>query len=376
MGRLSDKILGKLKREAESLSDSFPPRKPLSSPPRSKLDLAVQRRVSAHRRKRTNILLAIFLPLGFIVLILLFWPVYTATGVRTSPARIIVGTVVSGRPLPWYFSNQSQIHLVFTGLDKDPPHRSDTVMVCNLDLRTLQTRVLSVPRDLRVELPDGSWDKLAHAYVYGYQRAGDGAQWVQEAVEGELQMEIPYFVTINFDGFVKLVEALGGVDITVEKRLRYVDHAQNLVIDIPEGTQHMDGEMLLKYVRFRHDETGDLGRMQRQQKAIFAILDGLKRRGMYQRLPTVIPALRETFQTNLTLDQITALARQVPRIQDDFIQTMTVPSESTMIDGVSYQRTTSEWLRESIQFLEDLTPHVETKDAAEESNHNEQADDS
>jgi len=315
------------------------------------------------------VLLAIFLPLGILVtalLVWLFWPLYTATGVSTSRAGILAGTLGPLRPLTSYFHGEDSIHVLFTGLDKDPPHRSDTVMVGHLDLRTLQMRVLSVPRDLRVELPDGSRDKLAHAYVYGHQREGDGSQWVRESVARELGIDIPYFVTINFDGFVELVDALGGVDLEVEKALKYRDRAQDLVIDIPAGPQHMDGETLLKYVRFRHDATGDIGRMERQQKAIHAVLAALKERGMWRSAVAMLPATRDAFETNLTLDQLTALARQVPRIKDSFIRTMTLPSESTMFDGVSYQVTTSEWLAEGVGFLEDLSPRAEAPRGTEE----------
>jgi|GEM_PF-1889245 len=347
------------------------PRKPSSQPSRWQMEQAVKKRVAAHRRRQTNMLLAVFLPAGIIVLALLiwlFWPVYTATGVQTSRARIIANTITPGRSLPPYFHGADSIHVLFVGLDRDPPHRSDTVMVANLDLKSLQTRVLSVPRDMRVRLPEGSYDKLAHAYVYGQQHDGAGVEWVESSLHDLLGVEVPYHVVVNFDGFVKLVDALGGVDIDVEKPLKYVDHAQNLRIDIPEGLQHMDGEMLLKYVRFRHDAMGDIGRMQRQQKAMRAVLSTLKKRGAYRRLPTVLSALSETFQTNFTLDQLTALARRVPDVKDEFIQTATVYSEEERFNGVSYQTATDEWIREGVEFLENLMPQIETESAEEESN--------
>jgi len=371
LDRLSEKMLAKARSKRKPADAHRGPRKPGTQPSRWQMDQAVKKRVAAHRRRQTTTLLAIFLPAGIVVLALLvwlFWPVYTATGVQTSRAKIIANTITPGRSLPPYFQGADSIHVLFVGLDRDPPHRSDTVMLANLDLRTLQARVLSVPRDLRVRLPEGSYDKLAHAYVYGQQHGGAGAEWVESSLHDLLGVEVPYYVLINFDGFVKLVDALGGVDIDVEKPLKYVDHAQNLVIDIPEGRQHMDGEKLLKYVRFRHDAMGDIGRMQRQQKAMRAVLSTLKKRGAYRKLPSVLSALSETFETNFTLDQLTALARRVPDVEDEFIQTATVYSEEERFNGISYQITTDEWIREGVEFLENLIPQIETESAEEESN--------
>ncbi len=378
MDRLSEKMLAKARNKRKPADAHRGPRKPGSQPSRWQMDQAVKKRVAAHRRRQTSMLLAIFLPAGIVVLALLiwlFWPVHTATGVPTSRAKIIANTITPGRSLPPYFHGADSIHVLFVGLDRDPPHRSDTVMVANLDLRSLQTRVLSVPRDMRVRLPEGSYDKLAHAYVYGEQRDGAGVEWVESSLDDLLGVEIPYYILINFDGFVKLVDALGGVNIDVEKPLKYVDHAQDLVIDIPAGLQHMDGEMLLKYVRFRHDAMGDIGRMQRQQKAMRAVLSTLKKRGAYRRLPSVLAALSETFETNFTLDQLTALARRVPDVEDEFIQTATVYSEEERFNGVSYQVATREWLQESLEFLENLIPRIETESAPGESNSEELEED-
>ncbi len=375
--RLSEKILAKARRKRKPSDTPRGPRKPASQPSRWQMEQAVKRRVTAFRRRQKTTLLLIFVPAGILVFALLtwlFWPVYTATGVQTSRAEIIAKTITPGRALPPYFHGADNIHVLFVGLDRDPPHRSDTVMVANLDLRTLQARVISVPRDLRVRLPEGSYDKLAHAYVYGQQHDGAGVEWVESSLRDLLGVEIPYYVLINFDGFVNLVDALGGVDIDVEKPLKYVDHAQDLVIDIPAGRQHMDGETLLKYVRFRHDAMGDIGRMQRQQKAMRAVLNALKKQGAYRRLPSVLSALSETFETNLTLDQLTALARRVPDVEDGFIQTATVYSEEERFNGVSYQVATGEWLQEAVEFLENLIPRIEAEDAPEESNSEDPAD--
>lgn len=369
---VSERILARTRQDASSVSRTGKAKRSARQySSRPELDDRIRRRVSAHRRRKTNTLLTIFLPLGIIVLgvllFMMFRPLATASGGRTTAYDVMVRAITISR-LPAYFDHQRDIYALFVGLDHDPPHRSDTVMLAHIDLNTLQSRVLSVPRDLRVRLPSGDWDKLAHAYVYGHQREDDGVEWVKDSVEELLGIDATYYFVIKFDGFVKLIDAIGGVDINVEKALKYRDRAQDLVIDIPAGEQHMDGEQLLKYVRFRHDALGDIGRMQRQQNAIHALIAALKRGRSYTRIPALIGAMSDAFETNLRLDQIAALARTVPDIQDDYIQSMTLFSESTMIDGVSYQVTDSESVTEALAFLENLAPLVETESLNEESN--------
>jgi LCP family protein required for cell wall assembly len=367
LDKLSDKYLGKGRGVKPRQPLSSPPRKPVAGLPRKPMSEALRKRVADHRRRQNS---AFFIVLGvaFIVMALLWWPIYTATGFRTSPYRIIAGTISPIRALPSYFQGEEDIHLIVAGLDLEPPHRTDTVMVMHLDLSTLQARIVSVPRDLRVEMPDGGVDKLGHAYPFGEEREKQGMEWVRQSVEKLLGVDIPYYVLINFDGFIQLVDAMGGVDITVEKALKYRDRAQNLEIDIAPGFQHMDGETLLKYVRFRHDALGDIARMERQQKAILAVLAALKQGETYRRLPAVVSGMYDTFSTNLTPDQIYALSRQIPKIADGNIRTMTVPSDSTMMHGVSYQVANAEQVGSAVAFLEDLSPVVETSAPSGESN--------
>ncbi len=358
MDKLSDKYLKR---------PGIKPRRPLSSPPRYPQNEALRKRVSAHRR-RQNTSFFIVLGIGVILVALLWWPITTQSNRQTNAFNIVAGALSPTRPLSSYFGGASDVRILVVGIDLEPPHRSDTVMVIHLGLDTLQARVVSVPRDLRVELPTGDCDKLAHAYPYGEQRNEQGLEWVQQSVEKLLGIEIPYYVQINFEGFIQFVDALGGVDIDVEKALKYRDRAQKLEINIAPGYQHMDGETLLKYVRFRHDALGDIGRMQHQQTAILAVLESLKRGDTYRRLPAVITSMRDTFETNLAWDQIAALSRQIPNVHNENVRSMTVPSEPTMRNGVSYQEATKEMVAQAISFMEDLSPYVETSEPVEESN--------
>lgn len=365
MDKLSDKYLKRGAKPRQPLSS--PPRKPAGNRPRSPQNEALRKRVNEHRRRQSASFF-IVLGIGIILVALLWWPITTQSNRQTNAFSIFTGAISANRPLPAYFGGSQDTSILVVGLDLEPPHRSDTVMVMHLGLDTLQARVVSVPRDLRVELPTGGHDKLAHAYPFGEQHDGQGLEWVKQSVEKLLGVQVPYYVQINFDGFVQLVDDLGGVDIYVERALKYRDRAQDLVIDIQPGYQHMDGETLLKYVRFRHDALGDIGRMERQQNAILAVLAALKQGDTYRRLPAVVTSLRDTFVTNLTWDQIAALSRQVPKINDENIRSMTVPSDCTMMHGVSYQVASDDQVGSAVAFMQDLSPYVETSEPLEESN--------
>jgi len=131
------------------------------------------------------------------------------------------------------------------------------MFVATIDEATKSVSLLSVPRDTRVKIPGHGWDKINHAYANG------GSQLSQKAVENLLGIPIDYYVTIDFAGFYKIVDAVGGVDVDVEKRMYYEDPYDELVIDIQPGMQHMNGKTAIQYVRYR-DSEGDIGRIERQ----------------------------------------------------------------------------------------------------------------
>ncbi|OPX22197.1 MAG: hypothetical protein B1H03_05000 [Planctomycetales bacterium 4484_113] len=352
MPKLADKFLGS---ERERVRSSHRRTRGRGEPLPENVRDAVER----HRQRQHRawlVLTYVLIAAGILMIGLLLWPLKTPTGGYTNRGRIIYNAVAPIKPLSYYFQGAGDVYLLLVGLDHDPPHRSDAVMVVHIDLRNLRARVLSVPRDLRLWQPSGHKDKLAHAYVFGQEREKDGAGWVQKSVERLLGIDIPYYLVIDFSEFVQVVDEVGGVELTVEKPLKYHDRAQNLHIDIPAGAQHMDGETLLKYVRFRHDALGDIGRMARQQKAIDAILRAVKKGGIWRRAPALVSQFYSAVTTNLTADQLVALARKLSQMREDSIRGRTLASEPLEIDGVSYQETTPEAIASSVAFLSDFSP--------------------
>ncbi len=162
------------------------------------------------------------------------------------------------RPIP-----NKPVNILLIGSDKSTvlgdPGRSDTQLLVRLDPQTKSISMLSLPRDLRVYIPDHGYDKMNTAYAYG------GPALVIKTFKELTGLPINHFIEINFSGFWHVVNILGGVYIAVD-RTYFVPASENYKsINLPAGYQLVRGKQALNYVRFRHDERGDFGRMQRQQ---------------------------------------------------------------------------------------------------------------
>ena len=159
-------------------------------------------------------------------------------------------------------------NIVVMGVDErdEDAGRSDTLFVVMLDPKSNNISLLSIPRDTMVRIPERGWDKANHAFAFG------GHKLTQQTVEEFLGIQINNYVVVDFKGFKGLVDAIGGIDINVEKDMYYEDPYDNLVIDLQRGRQHLDGAKAIQYVRYR-DEEGDIGRIKRQQHFMAAIYE-------------------------------------------------------------------------------------------------------
>ncbi|MCF7934825.1 MAG: LCP family protein [Synergistales bacterium] len=223
------------------------------------------------------------------------------------------------------------LHVLLVGVDEtEGSHRADTIAVAKIDIDRKMVKLLSLPRDTRVRVPEHGWQKINHAYAYG------GVELLEETVVNYLGIPIERYIVLNYTTFPELVDMVGGVDITVKKRLHYVDRAGDLYIDIPEGKQHLDGETALEYVRFRNDAMGDIGRVERQQKLVMALLAKLKRPGMLPKLPTIAKKTIDMLDTDLTVTQAVQLASYLKDLSLNEINFATLPGNPAYISGVSY----------------------------------------
>jgi len=322
-----------------------------------------KRRLAAWRRRRRFRILAVISSY-----IALFLVVFTASllffagmGMTQPQHKRFIDYVVNRlssiggqrQPLlPKMFNEKKDLYVLLAGLDEEPPHRSDSVLIAHIDLVSYETRLLSIPRDLRVSMHSKNGnevqDKLAHAYVYG------GIDDVKYAASQLLGVPVDYYMVIKIEGMIQFIDELGGVEIDVEKNMRYRDRAQDLDIDIKKGLQVLNGEDAVDYGRFRKDIEGDNGRMRRQQILIKAILIELRKPVNLLRIDRLIEDFYKTVETNIELVQFMALKDVAENFTPEKIQSMTLFTDSTEDGGISYQFVKDEDLLAAKAFLGNL----------------------
>ena len=224
--------------------------------------------------------------------------------------------IVAGKP----------VFVAIMGVDqrKNDVGRSDTLMLLRLDPRASQVSVINVPRDTLATV-DGSPSKINAAYATG------GPGMTADVLSELLDIERPYYVTLNFEAFEELVNLIGGVQIDVEKHYVYDDPFQDLHIDIPAGRQLLLGEQALHYVRLRYDgvTNSDIARIERQQKFLQAFKEKLP--SNLTRITSMIRTIQKHIQTNIPEDDQMKLARALFDARGNVTMQMLpgIPDDST-----------------------------------------------
>lgn len=224
--------------------------------------------------------------------------------------------------------------VMIMGVDKrnDDVGRSDTLMLATLDPNRNQAALLSIPRDTRVKIKGYGFDKINSAYAYG------GRELTQSTVESLLNTHIDHYIEIDIHGFVKIIDALGGIDIDVEKRMYYEDPWDDdggLYIDLQPGMQHMDGKTAVTYVRYR-DEEGDIGRIKRQQKFMKAVMDKVVSPSIIPKLPSIVSAVSDSVNTDMSITEILSFLTTLQDAKENGLKSEMVPGKPVYIEGVSY----------------------------------------
>ena len=241
---------------------------------------------------------------------------------------------------------KDKVTVIIMGVDirKDDVGRSDTLMIATVDPRVDQATLLSIPRDTRVKIRGRGYDKINAAFAYG------GVSLTQSTVENFLGINIDHYVKIDTSSFVKIIDAIGGVDIDVEKRMFYEDPWDDnggLVIDLYPGKQHMDGKTAVTYVRYR-DSEGDIGRVKRQQAFMAACLDKVMSPEIVPRIPKILREIIDAVETDMSLRQLLEVAGALKAAAQNGLETEMVPGYPLYIDDVSYWIPDVELLRISV----------------------------
>lgn len=243
-------------------------------------------------------------------------------------------------PQPPNVAAGERINVLLLGIDKregeQGPWRTDTMIVATLNPQTKTAAMLSIPRDLYVPIPapGAGENRINTANFYGdsTKYPGGGPALAMRTVEYNFAIPINYYILIDFNGFRKIIDALGGIEINVATAIDDPNYPtpdygiEHLVI--PAGLQHMDGDLALKYARSR-ESTSDFDRSKRQMQVILAARDKALKINAIAQAPQLLAQLKDSIQTDMPADQMLTLAPLAAQVRPDNITSRSIDLNMT-----------------------------------------------
>ncbi len=237
--------------------------------------------------------------------------------------HVVTSTVVTPQPLPvpgaipLIEQPEGVINIALLGsdqVDKDNPGRTDVIIIASIDPAIPSVSLISVPRDFYAWIPSHGFNKINTAYRRGEldRYPGGGPELVKATIEYNLGIRIHYYTLVGFDGFVKIVDTLGGVDVAVECALSDTfpdpdSPTGQTDVDWEPGIYHLDGKHALWYSRSRWS-TSDFDRNRRQQQVLRGLYQQVLALDIVPKIPQLWGALNETVATDLGLEELVYLA--------------------------------------------------------------------
>jgi len=231
--------------------------------------------------------------------------------------------------------NEPAVNLLVLGLD-EYEERADTIAIMNYSPDAVKLNILSVARDTRVYV-DGKPVKINSLIAMG------GEQKMIDKIEEITGLNINYYITLNFEGFRKIVDTLGGVRVDVPFDMNYDDPTQNLHIHLKKGDQVLNGKEAEQYVRFRKGNNskqgyaeGDLGRIKAQQEFIISFIEQKLKLKYISKADDIFFILKKHMRTNIKIGDIRHYIKNIKNLRSEDINAYTIPGRAKYIDGQSY----------------------------------------
>jgi len=220
------------------------------------------------------------------------------------------------------------VNILLLGSDrrpKDSNWRTDVLMLIALDLEGHRVGVISFPRDIYIDVIPGHQPNKINVIDYLGERdePGNGPDLLASIIKEKTGIPVDFFLRFDFEGFKKVVDALGGVEITVECRVYEYLPEENIDLDLQPGVHRLEGKMALGYVRARN-QGGDLERARRQQRVVWAVRNQLLTENQLPNLPALYAALQNSVQTDIGFVDAIRFARFALDLDEDNIHGMVI----------------------------------------------------
>lgn len=236
---------------------------------------------------------------------------------------------------------------------------SDTIIICSYDPKTQEASMLSIPRDTFIGKSKANAttsDKINALY-----NAGAKPEKTLEAVNELTGLDIKYYVLVDTEALVELVDTIGGLEFEVPIDMKYDDYGQDLHIDLKEGWQKLTGDQVEQLVRFRHNANGstysysygieDFGRMKTQRAVMVAIAKQTIKLKNIREIGNIIDIANKYVETNMDLNMLKDYIPYAVEINTDEIKTEQLPGEAQYINGISFFLAEEDEIEEVVQEL-------------------------
>ncbi|MCX6763436.1 MAG: LCP family protein [Candidatus Moranbacteria bacterium] len=270
--------------------------------------------------------------------------IYVKTDAENPSLLKTLKSMAPGNDLKLKGASSGRINILLLGIagpGKPGQNLTDTIMVASLDTRTNRVALISIPRDLYVPVPDLNFStKINSVYQLGLNQNGNKAAASLNLLTGTIKditaLEINYYIVLNFDGFEKIINSLGGINVTSEKDIldtRYPGPNYSYeTFEISKGFHHLDGQTALKYARVRHgDPEGDFGRAKRQQQVMQAAKNKIFSSGTLLNIfafNNLLDALGNNIITNISPDEIVGFIELIKKLDTNNINNVVVDAWS------------------------------------------------
>jgi len=235
---------------------------------------------------------------------------------------------------------------------------ADAVVLLSYEPRTRFLDVLSIPRDTKLPCAkDLSWRgymKMSEIYAMAYKKnkaISEACLRSKEAVEGVLELEIPFYLQIDYQAVANIIDALGGMIVNIDEPMDYDDYAGGLHIHFTAGEKRLGGNELLKFVRYRDRLLGDMGGIERQQQIFKLLARRLRDPKFLLKLPKIYRTLRGNIWSNLDFWDFLALVNEFRSYEYTNIRVQSLPGRSEYIRGTDYWVIDEKMAEEVVQVI-------------------------